>query len=60
MNARIATIEGSVDGIDVFYTLAAVEGKNNFYQLLTWTLGDKKEDYKDKMQGIVRSIQEIE
>ncbi len=60
MNARIATIEGSVDGIDVFYTLAAVEGKNNFYQLLTWTLGDKKEDYKNKMQGIVRSIQEIE
>ncbi len=60
MNARIATIEGSVEGIDVFYTLAAVEGKSNFYQVLTWTLGDKKDDYKDKMQGIVRSIQEIE
>ena len=59
MNARIATIEGSIDGIDVFYTFAAVEGKNKFYQILTWTLADKKDDFKDKMQGIVRSIQEI-
>ena len=59
MNARIATIEGNVEGIDVFYTFAAVEGKNNFYQIYTWTTASKKENYKNKMQGIVRSIQEI-
>ena len=59
MNARIATIEGNVEGIDVFYTFAAVEGKNNFYQIYTWTTARKKENYKNKMQGIVRSIQEI-
>ena len=59
MNARIATIEGSVDGIDVFYTFGAVEGKNKFYQILTWTLADKKDIFKEKMQGIIRSIQEI-
>ena len=60
MDARITTIEGSIEGIDVFYIFAAVEGKNNFYQILTWTLAEKKDDYKDKMQGIIRSIQEIQ
>lgn len=59
LDARMSHIQGSVDGIPVYYTFVAIEGKEKYFQILTWTLAEKRDEYQEQMQGIVRSFQEL-
>ncbi|MGL5890376.1 MAG: hypothetical protein ACRC3B_10850, partial [Bacteroidia bacterium] len=42
MPARIISMSGTVDNIDAFYTVSFIEGKDNYYQVMSWTLADRK------------------
>jgi hypothetical protein len=57
--ARVLTINGRAEGIDAFYSLAFIEGKERYYQIMTWTLSSKEYEYKDKMSKILYSIKEL-
>jgi hypothetical protein len=59
MPARIATIEGFVDGHDIHYAIAYVEGVKQYYQIMTWTLSKKQAEHKEKMDQILRSFKEL-
>jgi len=59
MPARVLTINGRAEGIDAFYTLAFIEGKERYYQIMTWTLSSKEYEYKDKMRKILYSLKEL-
>lgn len=59
MPARILTISAKVEGIDAFYTIAFIEGKNRYYQIMTWTLAKKESEYKEKMNQILHSLKEL-
>jgi len=59
MPARVFTINGRVEGIDAFYSLAFIEGKERYYQIMTWTLSSKEYEYKDKMRKILYSLKEL-
>jgi hypothetical protein len=59
MPARLITVSGKVEGIDAFYTIAFIEGKNRYYQIMTWTLASKENEYKDKMNQILYSLKEL-
>ncbi len=57
--ARLLTINGTVEGIDIFYSLAYIEGKERYYQIFTWTLSEKETEYRDKMSTILYSFKEL-
>ena len=52
-------ISGTVDNLKVVYWLTAVEGVNNYYQVLAWTLASKAEDNAPILQQVVESFEEV-
>lgn len=59
MPARLITISGRTKGIDIFYSLAFIQGKERYYQIAAWTLSSKEYEYKDKMNRIMYSLKEL-
>ncbi len=59
MPARLLTINGRVENIDAFYSLAFIQGKERYYQILAWTLSSKEYELKDKMKQIMYSLKEL-
>lgn len=59
MPAKLLTISGQVEGIDAFYYLAFVEGKERYYQIMAWTLADKEYQYRDKMRKLIYTLKEL-
>ncbi len=57
--AKFLTINGNVEGIDAFYSLAFIEGKNRYYQIMAWTLASKKYQYQEKMQKMIYTFKEL-
>lgn len=59
MPAKIVSISGKVEGIDAFYSLAFIEGKNRYYQIMSWTLLSRESEYREKMSKLIFSFKEI-
>jgi len=59
MPARLCTISGRVEGVDAFYSLAVIQGKDRYYQILAWTLSSKEHEYKEKMNRLIYSFKEL-
>lgn len=57
--AYVSNFDAKVSGIDVFYSFASIEGVDTYYQVLVWTLKDKKEKHLAEMTAIVNSFVEI-
>ncbi|TYC14761.1 hypothetical protein ES677_05115 [Bizionia gelidisalsuginis] len=59
MPAKLTTLSGTVEGIDVFYSIGIYEGKDSFYQVLAWTHKSKQHSYKNKMNKILYSLKDL-
>lgn len=57
--AKIIETTENIDGINIYYNVAVLEGKEKYYQIFTWTLASKKQEHKLKMDRIIQSFQEI-
>lgn len=44
---------------DFFYIMTFVEGRNDLYMIMTWTLGDSQETYKETFYFMVDSFREL-
>ncbi len=52
-------VRGTVENLNVVYWLTVVEGTQNYYQVLTWTLASKAEANRPVFQQVIESFQEI-
>ena len=52
-------VHGTVDNMKVVYWLTTVEGTENYYQVLGWTLDSKAEENRPVLQEVVQSFQEV-
>ena len=57
--AKTMTAKGKVDNNDVFYSVAWIEGKKAFFQVMTWTLASKEEKHKERMNKMIASLKEL-
>ena len=57
--AKLFTIEGTVDLHEIVYHLGFIEGKNHYYQIVSWTSSKQKKANIENMQQIVYSFKEI-
>lgn len=60
LDAKTCDFTGTVQGLHIYWSLAFIEGKNNYYQVMTWTLLDRKKEYKDIMDAMTNSFKEID
>jgi hypothetical protein len=57
--SRLLDIQGTNDGVKAFFKFALIEGKSNYYQLLVWTLPEKKQEFSSKMTRMIQSFREL-
>jgi hypothetical protein len=56
--ALVGEITGKFQQYDVYYKIGAIESPKNFYQVVTWTMGDKKDKYAADMDTMIESLKE--
>lgn len=59
MPAKLTTLNGRVEGIDIFYSIGFYEGKDRYYQVWAFTLSSKQHSYMSKMERILYSLKEF-
>ena len=59
MPAKLLAISGRIEGVDVYYSLAFIEEKERYYQIMAWTLLNKESKYKAQMKKIMNSLKEL-
>lgn len=52
-------VKAKINGYVAYYHFAYLQGKENYYQVLTWTLDTKESEHKEKMEAIVNSFKEL-
>jgi len=55
-NARRVIMKGNAEGIDVGYVLGFVEGEENIYMIMNWTLLDRFSKYENTFEMINASF----
>ncbi|VXA92612.1 conserved hypothetical protein [Flavobacterium sp. 9AF] len=56
MRTKLIMFDGKSEGYDIYYQVAYVEGNEKYYQLMTWTLLDKKDEHENIMNKMVSSF----
>ncbi len=59
LEARQVQVEGKVDGMDITYMLAFVEGDENMYFIMNWAESKKIKKYEDTFKSIIDSFELI-
>lgn len=49
----------TVDGVEVYYHFAYLQGKENFYQVFTWTLAEEEKTHNKVMEKMLYSFKEL-
>ena len=61
MDAEQVEFTGRVADVDsdIFYMMTFVEGRNDVYMIMTWTLGNSEQTYKETFYLMVDSFREL-
>lgn len=59
LNGQQLDITNYFESLNVFYKMACIEGNDNLYFVVTWTLDSYKDKHNDSMQKIIDSFKEI-
>ncbi len=59
LGAKHFNMLSKIEGIDIYYHYTLVEGKDTYYQVMQWTLADRKDMYKEEMDRIAKSFKEL-
>lgn len=62
LSAEQVELVGFPSGLDfdVYYLITFIEGKENLYMFLQWTLAPREKDHKDTFSCIAQTFEEIE
>lgn len=58
LKAKTFTFEGTMEGLPIYYSVAYIEGKDHYYQIVSWTLQKSKDKYQEQMKAIASSFKE--
>lgn len=60
LKTKLSSLSDKRDGIAIYYQFAYIESKTHFYQILTWTLENRKDKFSPDMDKIIASFKELE
>ncbi|WP_294824792.1 hypothetical protein [uncultured Flavobacterium sp.] len=58
LKAKVLNVEGPVEGQDIYWKFAFVEGKKKYYQIMAWTLANRREKHEKAMEEMIASFKE--
>lgn len=59
LKTKLSSLSDKTDGIAIYYQFAYIESKTHFYQILTWTLENRKDKFSQDMDKIIASFKEL-
>lgn len=59
LEGKLMEASGKIDGIEVYYQLAFIKGKETYYQIVSWTELNRKKIHQESMSAIISSFKEI-
>lgn len=59
LESHTLEVAGKIEDVKIYYYVAHIKGKDTFYQIITWTLLNRKEMHKALMEKIVFSFKEL-
>ena len=59
LKTKLFSLSDKTDGIEIYYQFAYIESKTDFYQILTWTLENRKDKFSKDMDKIIASFTEL-
>jgi hypothetical protein len=59
LSGKKTAFDANSGGVDAHFQIAYIRGKENYYQIWTWTLMDRKEKHATEMDEMIRSFKEI-
>lgn len=59
LKAKLFSVSDTTDAIEIYYQFGFVESPTHFYQIMTWTLENRKDQFSDEMDKIIASFKEI-
>jgi len=59
LKAKVFQNTRIVNNINVYYTLALIEGEDTYYQVIAWALPDRKNKYKETLENMINSFEEL-
>ena len=62
MDAEMVDIDGTVEGVSekISYFLTFVEGRENVYMIMSWTMTSRKETYKATFEKLAKSLKLVQ
>lgn len=60
LKSRQIDFNANIGETNIYWKLGFAEGKNRYYQIMVWTLGEKRKEYEKQMQDIINSFQETD
>ncbi len=59
LKAKLVEYDAISNKVDAYFKYALVEGKSHYYQVLLWTLKDKKNEHSSDMSKIIGTFREL-
>lgn len=59
LEARVVDLDAVYDGLDIFYKFAFFQGKEHYYQIMTWCLAERKYVHQQDMDDMINSFREL-
>ena len=59
LSSKQIGIEGEIEGIEIYYCYTVIKGKSTYYQIVTWTLLEKKARNEKLLKKIALSFKEV-
>lgn len=60
LDARTIDVTGKIQNIQAYWKVAFVEGKSHYYQIMVWTLADKRQQFEADMTATINSFKETD
>lgn len=60
LNAKVLDFSGTAEGVKAYWMVAFIEGRNNYYQISTWTSLDRKDELHKDMEAMIESFTETD
>ncbi|QYJ69257.1 hypothetical protein [Flavobacterium litorale] len=60
MKAKTFATTGEVDAVRGYWNITFIEGRNNYYQVMSWTLPDNIEKYEDIINDMRNSFKDTD
>ena len=59
LNARFFEDSRKINGVNIFYKIALIEGKDTYYQVIAWTVASRKDRHNTTLENMIYSFEEL-